>query len=76
MDTIHIAAALLAKFRAIALAIDFTRRDINHALHAGIGVAYPYGNSTVLPFEKRYFSGQLAREQQEGQPGIRSRRPR
>ena len=27
------------------------------ALHAGIGVAYPYGNSKVLPFEKRYFSG-------------------
>lgn len=26
-------------------------------LHAGIGVAYPYGNSTILPFEKRYFSG-------------------
>ncbi len=27
------------------------------ALHAGLGVAYPYGNSTILPFEKRYFSG-------------------
>lgn len=27
------------------------------ALHVGLGVAYPYGNSTVLPFEKRYFSG-------------------
>lgn len=27
------------------------------ALHAALGVAYPYGNSTVLPFEKRYFSG-------------------
>lgn len=27
------------------------------ALHAGLGFAYPYGNSTVLPFEKRYFSG-------------------
>lgn len=26
-------------------------------LHAGLGIAYPYGNSTVLPFEKRYFSG-------------------
>ena len=25
--------------------------------HIGIGVAYPYGNSEVLPFEKRYFSG-------------------
>lgn len=27
------------------------------ALHAGIGIAYPYGNSNILPFEKRYFSG-------------------
>ena len=26
-------------------------------LHAGMGIAYPYGNSKVLPFEKRYFSG-------------------
>lgn len=26
-------------------------------LHAGLGVAYPYGNSNILPFEKRYFSG-------------------
>ena len=25
--------------------------------HVGLGVAYPYGNSKVLPFEKRYFSG-------------------
>lgn len=27
------------------------------ALHVGLGIAYPYGNSKVLPFEKRYFSG-------------------
>ena len=25
--------------------------------HMGLGLAYPYGNSTVLPFEKRYFAG-------------------
>ena len=25
--------------------------------HMGMGIAYPYGNSTILPFEKRYFSG-------------------
>lgn len=33
--------------------------DYNNTLvfHFGIGVAYPYGNSTILPFEKRYFSG-------------------
>ncbi len=27
------------------------------AFHAAFGLAYPYGNSTVLPLEKRYFSG-------------------
>lgn len=27
------------------------------ALHVGTGVAIPYGNSEILPFEKRYFSG-------------------
>lgn len=27
------------------------------ALHCGLGIAYPYGNSNILPFEKRYFSG-------------------
>jgi outer membrane protein assembly factor BamA len=41
--------------------------DLSHALvidknnqlvfHLGFGIAYPYDNSTVLPFEKRYFSG-------------------
>ena len=41
---------------------DFTRNfkfDYNNQLvfHFGLGVAYPYGNSTILPFEKRYFSG-------------------
>lgn len=27
------------------------------AMHFGVGVAVPYGNSIVLPFEKRYFAG-------------------
>lgn len=27
------------------------------ALHAGLGVAYPYGNSRIMPYERRYFSG-------------------
>lgn len=27
------------------------------ALHFGFSIAYPYGNSKILPFEKRYFSG-------------------
>ncbi|MDE5948925.1 MAG: BamA/TamA family outer membrane protein, partial [Prevotella sp.] len=35
------------------------RFDYNNALvfHFGLGIAYPYGNSPILPFEKRYFSG-------------------
>ena len=35
------------------------RLDYNNQLvfHVGLGMAYPYGNSTLLPFEKRYFSG-------------------
>lgn len=42
--------------------VDFTRNiQLNYSdqlvFHAGLGVAYPYGNSTILPFEKRYFSG-------------------
>lgn len=33
--------------------------DYNNSLvlHLGFGIAYPYGNSNILPFEKRYFSG-------------------
>lgn len=27
------------------------------AFHIGMGIAVPYGNSKILPFEKRYFSG-------------------
>ena len=27
------------------------------ALHAGFGLGYPYGNSTILPFEKRFYGG-------------------
>lgn len=52
-----IAYAQYAKFD-----VDFVRLlsldDRNAlALHARMGLAYPYGNSTILPFEKRYFSG-------------------
>ncbi len=41
---------------------DFTKQirfDTHNvlALHGAFGIAYPYGNSTVLPFEKRYLSG-------------------
>ena len=27
------------------------------AFHAAFGIAIPYGNSTIIPYEKRYFSG-------------------
>lgn len=27
------------------------------AFHAGVGVAFPYGNSRVIPFEKRFYAG-------------------
>ena len=41
---------------------DFAARvnmDTRNSLvfHIGLGVAYPYGNSRILPFEKRYFAG-------------------
>lgn len=41
---------------------DYTRLlqlDVKNqlALHFGFGIAFPYGNSNILPFEKRYFSG-------------------
>ena len=54
---INIAYAQYAKFDFdYTHLLQFDRRNAL-ALHAGIGVAYPYGNSKVLPFEKRYFSG-------------------
>jgi outer membrane protein assembly factor BamA len=42
--------------------VDFTQNLLDGyrdqlVFHVGLGLAYPYGNSRVLPFEKRYFSG-------------------
>jgi len=42
--------------------VDFTKNLMpgyqdQLVFHCGLGIAYPYGNSQVLPFEKRYFSG-------------------
>lgn len=34
----------------------FSERDAL-VFHGALGIAYPYGNSDVLPFEKRYFTG-------------------
>ena len=55
--TFNIAYAQYAKFD-----IDFIHRlyewdNSQLVFHTGFGIAYPYGNSEVLPFEKRYFSG-------------------
>ena len=36
------------------LQLDYTNQLV---FHLGLGIAYPYGNSKLLPFEKRYFSG-------------------
>ena len=36
--------------------VNFDNRN-SLVVHMGMGIAYPYGNSTVLPFEKRYFTG-------------------
>lgn len=47
----------------------YVKGDIDYALtyridkrnyiawHVGFGIAYPYGNLTVIPYEKRYFAG-------------------
>lgn len=40
----------------ISKSIRFDTRN-SLGLHFGLGIAYPYGNSTILPYEKRYFSG-------------------
>ncbi|WP_298650707.1 BamA/TamA family outer membrane protein [uncultured Proteiniphilum sp.] len=40
------------------IAASHTFNDNNTiAAHLALGMAYPYGNSTILPFEKRYFGG-------------------
>ena len=52
----------IAYAQYVRLDLDFTKLyrfdDRNLlAMHAGMGIACPYGNSKILPFEKRYFSG-------------------
>lgn len=31
--------------------------NVRFVIHAGIGVVIPYGNTTIIPYEERYFSG-------------------
>lgn len=54
--------ALVAFAQYVKFDLDYTRlvtldNRNSLALHARCGVAVPYGNSTILPFDKRYFSG-------------------
>ena len=42
--------------------VDYTyTRNFNSrnalAFHVGLGIAYPYGNSSMVPFEKRFYAG-------------------
>lgn len=53
----NIAYAQYAKFD-----FDFTKSFLidernSVAFHAGFGVVVPYGNASIVPYEKRYFSG-------------------
>ena len=53
----NIAYAQYAKFDFdICKSIRFSNRT-SMAMHFALGIACPYGNSDILPYEKRYFSG-------------------
>ena len=53
----NIAYAQYAKFDFAFCKSFLINKNNSLALHAALGVAYPYGNSHILPYEKRYFSG-------------------
>ncbi len=53
----NIAYAQYAKFDFSFCKSFFINKNNSLALHAALGIAFPYGNSDVLPYEKRYFSG-------------------
>ena len=53
----NIAYAQYAKFDVSFCKSFLFNKNNSLALHAALGVAFPYGNSTILPYEKRYFSG-------------------
>ena len=53
----NVAYAQYAKFDFdVSKSVRISRRS-SLAFHFGLGIAYPYGNSDILPYEKRYFSG-------------------
>ena len=53
----NIAYAQYAKFDFAFCKSFLINKNNSLALHAALGVAYPYGTSVLLPYEKRYFSG-------------------
>ena len=56
-DVFNIAFSQYAKFD-FDFAKSFIINDRNSvALHTAFGIAIPYGNSSIIPYEKRYFSG-------------------
>ena len=52
-----ISYAQYAKFDVSFCKSFLINRNNSVALHAALGIAFPYGNSNILPYEKRYFSG-------------------
>ena len=53
----NIAYAQYAKFDFAFCKSFLINKNNSLALHAALGIAFPYGNSYILPYEKRYFSG-------------------
>ncbi len=35
----------------------YINKNMRLVFHGGIGVAFPYGNASIIPYEERYFSG-------------------
>ena len=61
-DGVHYRLFNIAFAQYVKGDFDFTRSfqfdyDNQFVFHFGFGIAWPYGNSSVLPFEKRYFAG-------------------
>ena len=53
----NIAYAQYAKFDFSYCKSFLINKNNSLALHTALGIAFPYGNSYILPYEKRYFSG-------------------
>ena len=52
-----ISYAQYAKFDIAFCKSFLINKNNSLALRTALGIAYPYGNSDILPYEKRYFSG-------------------